>query len=176
MSRRASAHHRRRLGGCQHPAARCGQPHCVPTRRDGPSRDHGRRAGRDGARRRKGTHLTATQALGDAESSYRTHLAAERTWLAWWRTALAAAAAGLAVGRLLPEVTAGTTWPYVVLGSGYAVVAVALMLAGGFRQARVRAALREGSFHELDDRLLAAFTGVGALLMAATLAVVVVGT
>jgi uncharacterized membrane protein YidH (DUF202 family) len=121
------------------------------------------------------THLTATP-LGDAESSYRTQLAAERTWLAWWRTALAVAAAGLGVGRLLPEVTGGTTWPYVVLGSGYAVVAVALMLAGGFRQARVRAALKEGSFHELDDRLLAAFTGAGTLLTVATLAVVVVGT
>ena len=128
------------------------------------------RAGGEGER-----HLTATP-LGDAESSYRTHLAAERTWLAWWRTALAAAAAGLAVGRLLPEVTAGTTWPYVVLGSGYALVAVALMVGGGLRQARVRAALREGSFHELDDRLLAAFTGAGAVLTAATLAVVVVGT
>jgi hypothetical protein len=73
-------------------------------------------------------------------------------------------------------VTAGTTWPYVVLGSGYVVVAVALVLAGGLRQARVRAALKRGSFQELDGRFVAAFTGAGALLMAATLAVVVVGT
>jgi putative membrane protein len=109
----------------------------------------------------------------DAESSHRTHLAAERTWLAWWRTALAAAAAGLGVGRLLPEVTSGTTWPYVVLGSGYSVVAVGLMLAGGIRQGRVRDALGEESFVELDRRLVTAFTVAGALLTAATLAVVV---
>jgi hypothetical protein len=81
----------------------------------------------------------------------------------------------LGVGRLLPEVTAGTTWPYVVLGGGYAVVAIALVLAGGLRQGQQRTALRDGSFQELDGRLVAAFTGVGALLMTATLAVVVVG-
>ena len=44
----------------------------------------------------------------DPESEHRTELAAERTWLAWWRTAIAAAVAGLGVGRLLPEVVAGT--------------------------------------------------------------------
>ena len=112
----------------------------------------------------------------DAESSHRTQLAAERTWLAWWRTSLAAAAAGLAVGRLLPEVTAGTTWPYVVLGSGFAAVALAMVLAGGIRQGRVRAALRGGSFEELDGRWVVAFTVAGALLTAATLAAVVAGS
>src|SRR4051794_11662553 len=72
----------------------------------------------------------------DPESSHRTQLAAERTWLAWWRTALAASAAGLGVGRLLPEVTGGATWPYVLLGCGYASVAVVLVLAGGLRAGR----------------------------------------
>lgn len=120
-------------------------------------------------------HPTSITRDIDVESSHRTQLAAERTWLSWWRTALGTAAAGLAVGRLLPEVTSGTTWPYVLLGSGYATLAVALMVAGGMRQRRVRAALREGSFQELDGRWVAAFTIAGALLAAATLAVVVAG-
>jgi uncharacterized membrane protein YidH (DUF202 family) len=108
----------------------------------------------------------------DAEAAHRTELAAERTWLAWWRTAIAAAAAGLGVGRLLPELVSGTTWPYVALGAGYSLVALGLMAAGGIRQARVRAALEEESFQELDRRIVMAFTVAGALLTAATFAVV----
>ena len=32
----------------------------------------------------------------------RTSMAAERTWLAWWRTALTATAGALAIGRFAP--------------------------------------------------------------------------
>ncbi|HEU0024848.1 MAG TPA: DUF202 domain-containing protein [Thermoleophilaceae bacterium] len=112
----------------------------------------------------------------DAGAARRTKLAAERTWLAWWRTALAATAAGLGVGRLLPEVTTGTTWPYVVIGAGYTAVGLALVLAGGIRQARIRAALRGGSFEDLEGRWIAAFTVAGTILTLATLAVVVFGS
>jgi putative membrane protein len=111
----------------------------------------------------------------DADAPRRTYLAAERTWLAWWRTGLAATVAGFGVGRLLPEVVGGTTWPYVVVGAGYVTVALALMIAAGVRQGRVRAALRRGSFEELDDRWIGALTGAGAVLTAATLAIVVIG-
>ena len=79
----------------------------------------------------------------DPESEHRTELAAERTWLAWWRTAIAAAIAGLGVGRLLPEVVTGTKWPYVVLGAGYSPTALGLMIAGGLRQYGCMAARRE---------------------------------
>jgi uncharacterized membrane protein YidH (DUF202 family) len=113
--------------------------------------------------------------LNDSDAA-RTHLAAERTWLAWWRTGLAAAAAGLGVGRLLPEVIGGTTWPYVVLGAGYAAVALGLMLAGGVRLARIRAEVRRGSFEEPDSRWVAVFTAAGVLLTAATLAAVLAGS
>jgi hypothetical protein len=54
-------------------------------------------------------------------------------------------------------------------------VALALILAGGVRQGRVRAALRRGSFDELGDRWIAGFTLAGGLLTVATLAVVVIG-
>jgi hypothetical protein len=69
----------------------------------------------------------------------------------------------------------GTAWPYVVLGTGYAAVALALMLTAGIRHAQVRSALRRGSFDELDDRPVTAFTLAGVLLAALTLAVVVAG-
>jgi len=108
----------------------------------------------------------------DPESEHRTDLAAERTWLAWWRTAIAAAVGGLGVGRLLPAVVTGTKWPYVALGSGYCLTALGLMVAGGLRQSRVRGAVGERSFVELDRRLVALFTVAGALLTATTFAVV----
>ena len=146
------AHHRRRNGG----ASILPQVWLTPLRPDS-------------------SRHTIAASISDPESSHRTQLAAERTWLAWWRTALAASAAGLGVGRLLPEVTGGTTWPYVLLGCGYASVAVVLVLAGGMRATRVRAALGEGSFRELDGRLVAGITVAGALLTAATFAVVVAG-
>jgi putative membrane protein len=110
-----------------------------------------------------------------SKSAHRTELAAERTWLAWWRTGLAAAAAGLGVGRLLPAVVTGTKWPYVLLGACYCGVALGLMLAGGIRQARVRDALGRESFEDLDRRLVNAFTVAGAVITAATFGVVLAG-
>ena len=64
----------------------------------------------------------------------RTSMAAERTWLAWWRTALAATAGALAIGRLAPEVLDTAPWPYIVLGCGYAGLAIALLVFGALRQ------------------------------------------
>ncbi|WP_053226406.1 DUF202 domain-containing protein [Solirubrobacter soli] len=61
-------------------------------------------------------------------------MAAERTWLAWWRTALAAAAGALGVGRLAPEVLQVAPWPYIVLGCGYALLAIGMLAVGVRRQ------------------------------------------
>ena len=44
-------------------------------------------------------------------------MAAERTWLAWWRTALVATAGALGVGRLAPRLLHAASAPYVVLGA-----------------------------------------------------------
>ena len=46
-------------------------------------------------------------------------MAAERTWLAWWRSALVAIAGALAVGRVTPQLLHVASWPYVLLGVGY---------------------------------------------------------
>src|SRR5256885_677268 len=52
-------------------------------------------------------------------------MAAERTWLAWWRTALVATAGALGVGRLAPQLLHVPRAPYVILGGGYALLAIA---------------------------------------------------
>jgi uncharacterized membrane protein YidH (DUF202 family) len=103
----------------------------------------------------------------------RTSMAAERTWLAWWRTALAATVGSLAVGRLAPEVLHVASWPYVVLGAGYAGLAVALLLIGARRQHDLQRAIDRGSQAPLSFRLVTLFT-VGGVLLALTTVVLVV--
>jgi hypothetical protein len=63
-------------------------------------------------------------APSDLDQARRTSMAAQRTWLASWRTALAASVGALAVGRLAPELLDVASWPYVLLGCGYAAPAV----------------------------------------------------
>ena len=109
-----------------------------------------------------------------ADVVQRTAMAAERTWLAWWRTALAATVGSLAVGRLAPEVLHVATWPYVVLGAGYAGIAVGLLVTGARRQRDLQQALERGSQAPLSFRLVALFT-VGGVLLALTTAVLVLG-
>jgi putative membrane protein len=103
----------------------------------------------------------------------RTSMAAERTWLAWWRTALAATVGSLAVGRLAPEVLDVAPWPYVVLGAGYGGLAVALLLIGARRQHDLQRAIDRGSQAPLSFQLVTLFT-VGGVLLALTTVVLVV--
>ena len=53
------------------------------------------------------------------DASRRTLLAEERTFLAWFRSGLAAIAVSLAVGRLLPALVEGDQRVYRLLGIGY---------------------------------------------------------
>ena len=72
-----------------------------------------------------------------ADVKRRTWLAAERTWLAWWRTGLGAAAVSIGVGRLLPGLAGGARWPLKLLGLGYGLIAIAVLLIGAVRQSTV---------------------------------------
>jgi putative membrane protein len=103
----------------------------------------------------------------------RTSMAAERTWLAWWRTALAATAGALAIGRLAPEVLDAAPWPYIVLGCGYAGLAIALLVFGAVRQRRLERAVTDGVHLPLASGPVVAFTVCGVLL--AIFTVVLVG-
>jgi putative membrane protein len=102
----------------------------------------------------------------------RTGMAAERTWLAWWRTALASTAGALAVGRLAPDLLQVAAWPYVVLGCGYGVIAIALLLIGASRQRKLERALLRGERAPLSFALVATFTLSGTILAVLTIVLV----
>jgi len=102
----------------------------------------------------------------------RTSMAAERTWLAWWRTALTATAGALAVGRFAPELLDVAPWPYVLLGSGYAVLALGLLVFGARRQRELERSILDGVHAPLPFRLVAAFTIGGVLLVVITVVLV----
>src|ERR1700684_2317271 len=104
----------------------------------------------------------------DSDVKRRTWLAAERTWLAWWRTGLGAAAVSIGGGRPFPALPAGALWPLRLLGLGYGVVAIAVLVIGAVRQNQVAAALRRGSYEELSSPLVMWLTAAaGALALAA---------
>jgi putative membrane protein len=108
------------------------------------------------------------------DASRRTWLAAERTWLAWWRTGLGATAVAVGVGRILPGLAGGSRWDLKLLGLGYGVLAVAILIIGGVRQARVASALRKGSYDELSGPLVLWLTAAAVVLALATILVVAI--
>src|SRR4051794_21298363 len=99
-------------------------------------------------------------------------MAAERTWLAWWRTALVATAGALGVGRLAPRLLHTATAPYVVLGCGYAALALALLVVGALRHRALGRAIERGEAAPLGAATVAAFTVGGGLLAIVTAVVV----
>jgi uncharacterized membrane protein YidH (DUF202 family) len=117
-------------------------------------------------------HVAPDADTGDP--SRRTWLAAERTWLAWWRTGLGAAAVAIAVGRVLPGLVGGARWPFRVLGLGYGVLAVAVLVLGALRQQRTAKMLRRGGYDQLSSPLVMWLTAAAVALSTGTLAVVAV--
>jgi putative membrane protein len=109
----------------------------------------------------------------DLDQARRTSMAAERTWLAWWRTALGATAGALAVGRFAPHLLGVAPWPYMLLGCCYAVLAVGLLLVGARRQRELERALRTGGHVPLRFRTVALFTVGGVALAAITVVFVI---
>jgi putative membrane protein len=112
----------------------------------------------------------------ELDQARRTSMAAERTWLAWWRTALAASVGALGVGRLAPELLDVAAWPYVILGGGYAALAVGLLLAGAQRQRALDKALHTGGHVPLRFPIVAMFTVGGVVLALLTVVLVVAQT
>jgi putative membrane protein len=110
----------------------------------------------------------------DEDAIRRTRLANERTYLAWWRGGLTAIAVALGVGALLPELAEGRRWPFVVLGIGFAVLAVIFIAHGVQRFRAVERALMQGGFAPLDTRLASLLGVLGVVL--AILTIVAIST
>jgi putative membrane protein len=109
----------------------------------------------------------------DGDATRRTWLASERTVLAWLRTGLTATAVALAVGKVVPDLrSGGASWPFVVLGTGYAVLGVAIVIYGLHRGRQVDRAIRAGQWLRIDNT---AMWLIGALsILLGLMAVVVI--
>jgi putative membrane protein len=112
----------------------------------------------------------------DLDQERRTSMAAERTWLAWWRTALGATAGALAVGRFVPQLLDVAPWPYILLGCGYASLAVGLSIVGAQRQRELERALQTGDHAPLRFRTVAVFTVGGVAIAVMTVVLVIAQT
>ena len=79
-------------------------------------------------------------------------------------------------GRLAPELLDVAPWPYVVLGAGYAGLAVGLLVIGARRQRQLQWAIERGSQAPLSFRLVMLLTVAGVLLALMTVVLVVAQT
>jgi uncharacterized membrane protein YidH (DUF202 family) len=104
----------------------------------------------------------------------RTRLAAERTWLAWWRSGIAAATAAVGVGGVVPSLVDGSRTPYEVLGAGYAILAAIIFVGAALRQRQVARALEAGRYEEVGEWGVLGLTLAATALALGTLAVIVV--
>jgi len=99
-----------------------------------------------------------------ADAVRRTRLANERTYLAWWRTALTAFAVSIGAGKLVPELTSGTSWPYTAIGIGFALLGVCCAAYAYRRYRDVERAVARGEFAGPDERVVLMLSGAGAAL------------
>lgn len=104
----------------------------------------------------------------------RTLLAAERTQLAWWRTAFAVLAVGLAIGKIIPQLAGeATLWPYTVLGAAFGFYAVLLTIHGSRRRELVEHAIVSGESMRTSRWVQALLTGGATVLALATTAMII---
>jgi putative membrane protein len=108
---------------------------------------------------------------GDA--TRRTHLANERTYLAWWRTGLASLAVSVGAGKLVPALTHAPQWPYTIAGIGFALLGIAFVAYATVRHRQVAEAVARGEFARPDERVFLALTIAGVVLGLVVLAIVI---
>ena len=108
------------------------------------------------------------------DATRRTRLAAERTYLAWWRSGLTALAVALGAGKLVPELAGGPRWPYAILGAGYGVLGIVFVGYAIIRQHVVERSLAAGRFQPASLAFLAALAVFGVALGIATTCIVLI--
>jgi putative membrane protein len=79
-------------------------------------------------------------------------------------------------GRLAPELLGGSSWPYVLLGCGYASLAIGLLIIGAQRQRELEHALRTGDHVPLRFRTVGVFSVAGVALAILTFVLVIAQT
>lgn len=101
-------------------------------------------------------------------------LAAERTQLAWWRTAFAVLAVGLAIGKIIPQLSnEDKIWPYTVLGAAFGLYAVVLTIQGSHRRGQVEVAVQTGQPVRTSRLVQVLLTGGATALALATTAMII---
>jgi putative membrane protein len=118
------------------------------------------RAPEDGERQSRGADP------GRDSAPRRTYLAAERTYLAWLRTGLASIGIALAVGRLIPALIDASQVAFAILGIGYAILGIFLIIYAAANARRIQRALAEDRPLPSDWAAILTTTA-GALLLAA---------
>jgi inner membrane protein YidH len=110
---------------------------------------------------------------GVEDATRRTRLANERTYLAWQRTGLTALAVCVAIGRLVPELTDATRWPYELVGVGYGILGLGFVAFGYVRSRQVQRALDRGLYEPLSETMSIGLVALGVVLAIATILLVV---
>ncbi|ADB50123.1 YidH family protein [Conexibacter woesei] len=110
----------------------------------------------------------------DGDATRRTHLANERTYLAWWRTGLACMAGSLGVGRVVPALTSGSEALAAVAGVIFGLLGIACFVYGVVRYRQVDDAVRRGEYLGPDDRFVTLLAVVGIALAALIVVIVIV--
>lgn len=114
---------------------------------------------------------------GPSEKAIRdTQLAGERTFLAWWRSGVAAVIAAIAVGKLLPVLTNRGETLSVILGVGFALIGAAAIAYGWYRHRSIERALAAGTFNAADTRATLVFSAFGVILAVLALIIVLVSS
>jgi putative membrane protein len=115
--------------------------------------------------------------LDPRDYSRRTLLANERTYLAWWRTALTMFTVALATARVVPALSdVRAQWPYTAVGVACAVLGT---LCAGYaerRRAAVSRALRRGEFAEPSAVATTGLAAFGVVLGIAVAALILLDT
>ena len=116
----------------------------------------------DASRRADGTDRRPHDPSPDAAASdatRRTYLASERTFLAWFRTALASLALAITIGRVLPEITEGDRRVFQVVGLGFGLVGLGVLVYGAVRERMITRALADGRYVPFPFTALVVLTG-----------------
>jgi uncharacterized membrane protein YidH (DUF202 family) len=85
---------------------------------------------------------------------------------------LTSIAVAVGVGRLVPDVSEVTRWPYETVGAGFGLLGIGFIWFGYVRMRAVEEALDRGSFAPLDVRLPLALVAAGTVLGAAAVLIV----